>query len=85
MQFYTGKEFANYQNCFTDTFRNKVWTKIPSNTLADGDIIRLLPGDMAQADKQIWSQNQQINYPIAPAYIRRVEMIKNHKMHRYER
>lgn len=41
------KEFSYYQSCFTDTLRNKKWKQVPSNTLAYGDIIRLLKGDVA--------------------------------------
>lgn len=43
------KEFSYYQNCFTWTLRNGEWKKIPNNTLAEGDIIRLLPDDKAPA------------------------------------
>ncbi|CDW88835.1 transmembrane protein [Stylonychia lemnae] len=43
------KEFAYYQNCFTWTIRNGEWRKIPNNTLAKGDVIKLLPGDKAPA------------------------------------
>ena len=48
------KEFASYQSCFTDTLRRSAsnphdykWKQVPSNTLAEGDIIRLLKGDVA--------------------------------------
>jgi hypothetical protein len=41
------KEFAYYKSCFTDTLRNQKWKQVPSNTLAKGDIIRLLKGDVA--------------------------------------
>ena len=43
------KEFSFYQDCFTLTFRNKRWHYVPSNTLATGDKIRLLPGAVAPA------------------------------------
>ena len=43
------KEFSYYQNCFTWTNRNGRWKKIPNNTLAEGDIIKLLPDDTAPA------------------------------------
>lgn len=46
---YDEKEFSYYQNCFTWAFRNGEWRKIPSNTLAEGDIIKLLPGDTTPA------------------------------------
>jgi magnesium-transporting ATPase (P-type) len=46
------REFSYYQaNCFTYAMRkgpNK-FIEIPNNTLAEGDIIRLLPGDTAPA------------------------------------
>ena len=38
------KEFSFYEDCFTLTLRNGRWRQVPSNTLATGDIIRLLPG-----------------------------------------
>ena len=41
------KEFSFYKDCFTPTWRNKKWRFVPSNTLAAGDIIKLLPGDVA--------------------------------------
>ena len=42
-------EFSYYQDCFTLAFREKEWRRVPSNTLAAGDIIRLLPGEIAPA------------------------------------
>lgn len=42
-------EFSYYQNCFSWTLRNGNWKKIPNNTLAEGDIIKLLPDDKAPA------------------------------------
>lgn len=46
------KEFSFYQNdCFTSAMRKgpTKFIEIPNNTLAEGDIIRLLPGDIAPA------------------------------------
>lgn len=43
------KEFAYYKSCFTSTLRSGQWEYVPSNTLAKGDIIRLLNGDVAPA------------------------------------
>jgi len=43
------KEFSFYKDCFTLTLRNGRWRQVPSNTLATGDIIKLLPGDLAPA------------------------------------
>lgn len=43
------KEFSYYQNCFTWTLRDNEWKKIPNNTLAEGDVIKLLPDDFAPA------------------------------------
>lgn len=43
------KEFSFYQDCFTLTWRNKRWRNVPVNTLATGDIIKLLPGEFAPA------------------------------------
>ena len=43
------KEFSFYQDCFTLTWRNKRWRHVPTNTLAKGDIIKLLPGEVAPA------------------------------------
>ena len=43
------KEFSFYQECFTLTWRNRRWRKVPTNTLATGDIIKLLPGEFAPA------------------------------------
>jgi len=45
----SGKEFPSYKNCFTDTLRKGIWRNVPSNTLAQGDIIRLMPGEIAPA------------------------------------
>jgi hypothetical protein len=42
-------EFSYYQNCFSWTLRNGEWRKIPNNTLAEEDIIKLLPDDTAPA------------------------------------
>ena len=42
-------EFSYYQYCFTWTLRGGEWKKIPNNTLAEGDIIKLLPNDTAPA------------------------------------
>jgi hypothetical protein len=42
---YEEKEFSYYQNCFTWTLRKEEWKKIPNNTLAEGDLIRLLPNE----------------------------------------
>ena len=42
-------EFSYYQNCFSLTLRGGVWKRIPNNTLAAGDIIKLLPDDYAPA------------------------------------
>jgi hypothetical protein len=46
------REFSFYQeNCFTSTMRNGIgkFGMVPNNTLAKGDIIRLMPGDIAPA------------------------------------
>jgi len=43
------KEFSFYKDCFTLAWRNKRWRHVPSNTLAKGDIIKLLPGEAAPA------------------------------------
>lgn len=43
------KEFSFYEDCFTLTRRNNRWRHVPSNTLATGDIIKLMPGDVAPA------------------------------------
>ena len=53
------KEFCYYGKCFTSTLRSKRWEWIPSNTLAKGDIIRLLPGELAPAliERVILRQN----------------------------
>ena len=42
-------EFNYYKECFTLTKRNGDWRYIPSNTLAKGDIIMILPGEKAPA------------------------------------
>lgn len=54
-------EFAYYQNCFTWTLRNREWRKIPSNTLAEGDIIKLLPDDTAPAFIQTFDPSVSID------------------------
>ena len=43
------KEFSFYEDCFTLAWRNRRWRRVPSNTLATGDIIKLMPGDVAPA------------------------------------
>ena len=54
-------EFAYYQNCFTWTLRNGEWRKIPSNTLAEGDIIKLLHDDTAPAFIQTYDPSKAVD------------------------
>lgn len=54
-------EFAYYQKCFSWTLRNEEWKKIPNNTLAEGDIIKLLPDDTAPAIVETLLDNYQLH------------------------
>ena len=54
-------EFSYYQNCFTLTLRNGDWKKIPNNTLAEGDVIKLLPEDKAPALIGLITYEEEIN------------------------